>query len=161
MKQARHVAVTPSAGEIDRIRTYAVQQQIPLESVVFVAEASEHYLPRFMDKKGDLDLVLLDGKHAFPWPMVDWFYTADRLRLGGLMVLDDVPMRSVGVLAEFMKADAGWKVVESFSERTLAFEKLKHPVLDVAWHMQSWTAAPYAKRGIVARVARKVRTMFR
>jgi hypothetical protein len=53
----------------------------------------------------NLDLILLDGKHAFPWPVVDWFYTADRLKQGGLMIIDDAQMRSVGVLRDFMAAD--------------------------------------------------------
>jgi hypothetical protein len=43
--------------------------------VRFAPEASESYLPR--SEELDLYLVLLDGKHAFPWPVIDWIFTAD------------------------------------------------------------------------------------
>jgi len=138
-RKAQHTAITPSATEIDLIREYAVANYIDLTNVKFVPESSERYLPRGRDP--DLDLVLLDGKHAFPWPIVDWFFTADLLKLGGLMVVDDAQMRSVAVLAEFMRADPGWAFVRDFGEKTLVFRKTREKVLDVAWHMQPWTVA--------------------
>jgi hypothetical protein len=140
LRKARHTAITPSETEIRLIRDYAQANGIPLADVKFVAEPSEAYLPRC--DESNLDLVLLDGKHAFPWPMVDWFFTADRLRLGGLMLLDDAQMRSVAVLAEFMAADPGWQFVRSFGGKTLVFQKAREKVLDVAWHMQPWTVRP-------------------
>jgi predicted O-methyltransferase YrrM len=139
--KARHTAVTPSESEIRRIREYADANGISLADVNFVPEPSERYLPR--GDASELDLVLLDGKHAFPWPMLDWFFTADRLKKGGLMLLDDAQMRSVSVLAEFMRADPGWEFVRSFEGKTLAFRKARDKVLDVAWHMQPWTVASW------------------
>lgn len=43
--KAEHTAVTPSEGEIDRIREYAENNGIPFGTVDFVAEQSEIYLP--------------------------------------------------------------------------------------------------------------------
>jgi len=140
--KAHHTAVTPSKSEIQLIREYAHINGIGLAEVKFVSEPSERYLPHC--EESDLDLVLLDGKHAFPWPMVDWFFTADRLKRGGMMLLDDAQMRSVSVLAEFMRADPGWEFIRSFEGRTLAFRKVRDKVLDVAWHMQPWTASSWS-----------------
>jgi hypothetical protein len=139
--KARHTAVTPSEVEIRLIREYADTNGIGLADVTFVPEPSEQYLPQ--SNESNLNLVLLDGKHAFPWPMVDWFFTADRLKRGGLMLLDDAQMRSVSVLAEFMRADPGWEFVRSFGGNTLAFRKVRDKVLDVAWHMQPWTVTSW------------------
>lgn len=139
-RRARHIAITPSADEVRRIKDYAAERQIDLATVHFVEQSSEQFLPRC--DHADLDVVLLDGKHAFPWPMVDWFYTADKLRRGGIMLLDDIKLRSVKVLVEFMHADPGWEFCREFSGRTAMFRKTKDRVLDVAWHMQPWTVPP-------------------
>ena len=137
IQKTQHVAITPSETEIGLIREYASNNKIGLSSVKFVPESSELYLPR--GDETNLDMVLLDGKHAFPWPVVDWFFTADKLKRGGLMLLDDAQMRSVAILSEFMAAEPGWQFVRSFSGKTLVFRKVRDKVLDVAWHMQPWT----------------------
>jgi hypothetical protein len=98
---------------------------------------------------------LLDGKHAFPWPMVDWFYTAEKLRLGGIMLIDDVAMKSVSILADFMRVDPGWELLRDFSGKTLAFRKTRRSTHDVAWHMQPWTTiAPGSWPNLMRRINR-------
>jgi predicted O-methyltransferase YrrM len=161
IRKARHTAVTPSETEIRLIREYANSNGIKLADVNFVPEPSERYLPRC--DESDLDLVLLDGKHAFPWPMVDWFFTADRVKRGGLMLLDDVQMRSVTVLAEFMSSDPGWQFVRGFAGKTLAFRKVRDKVLDVAWHMQPWTVHSSSDKAphILQRIRRRIGRLLR
>jgi predicted O-methyltransferase YrrM len=148
LKQSDHTAITPNATEIDEIQDYAKANQIPLDRVKFVIEPSDRYLPDCEIK--DLDLVLIDGKHAFPWPIIDWFYTADRLKEGGILVLDDVQMPSVSILKDFITEDPRWQFVRSFGRRTLAVKKAAPAIHDVAWHMQ-----PY----IIRRYGRKARLM--
>jgi hypothetical protein len=91
--------------------------------------------------------------------MVDWFYTADRLRRDGLMLLDDIQMRSVSVLVDFMHSDSGWEFCQEFSGKTAMFRKTKDRVLDVAWHMQPWTviAPSAAANGFLRRTVAKLR----
>jgi hypothetical protein len=136
LRVTAHVAVTPSKAEISSISAYAADNGISLDSVRFISEPSEKYLPRC--ELDDLDLVLLDGKHAFPWPMVDWFYTADRLKQDGLMIIDDAQMRSVGVLRDFMATDPAWNLERDFGGKTLVFRKIRPLIHDIAWHMQPW-----------------------
>ncbi|MEY2538176.1 MAG: hypothetical protein QOG67_1916 [Verrucomicrobiota bacterium] len=155
---ATHTAVTPAQSEIDLIKQYATRHEISLQSVHFVPESSETYLPRC--DKGELDLVLLDGKHAFPWPTLDWFYTADRLRRGGLMIIDDASLPSVGLLADFMKADPAWDLVRDFEGKTLAFRKTRDSVHDVAWHMQPFTvrrSGNSERQNFGRRIARRIK----
>ena len=144
-----------------RIHEYARNHDIELETIRFIAEPSERYLPR--TEESDLDLVLIDGKHAFPWPVVDWFFTAEKLKCGGLMLVDDVPLRSVAILAQFMSADPGWELVHDFSGRTLAFRKIRQEVLDVAWHMQPWTVVSVARRrpGVLWRLRNSINRVLR
>ena len=133
-KQSQHIAITPGLTEIELIKEYAASNHIPLKTVHFVSRSSDQYLP-CCDVK-DLDIVLLDGKHAFPWPILDWFYTADRLRKNGLMILDDGQLGSVSVLVDFLSMDPRWQLVREFSAKTYVFRKLAETVHDVAWHMQ-------------------------
>jgi predicted O-methyltransferase YrrM len=146
IRGAKHIAITPAQSEIELITQYASEQGISMDNVRFVQEPSDRYLPRCEAEQ--IDLVLLDGKHAFPWPVVDWFFTADRLRQGGVMIIDDVHLRSVAILAEFMKLDPGWQLVRDFSAKTLAFKKLRDFVHDVAWHMQPFTVGQRSENSV-------------
>lgn len=141
LKRAQHVCVTPIQGEIDEIIAYGTTLAVDTTSTTFVCESSDTYLPRC--GLGNLDLVLLDGKHAFPFPMLDWYFTADRLARGGLMVIDDIQIKPVRIVKDFMDADPRWELVASFDHKTFAYRKLTDVIHDVAWHMQ-----PYSFVGI-------------
>jgi hypothetical protein len=152
LRGSTHIAITPSLPEINLITRYAVLNDISLDTVKFVQESSDYFLPR-CEGKG-FDLILLDGKHAFPWPIIDWFFTADKLKLGGLMIIDDAEMRPVAVLADFMKADTGWEMVRNFSGKTIAFKKKREWIHDVAWHMQ-----PYSVKSPFNRITNRLKKM--
>jgi predicted O-methyltransferase YrrM len=156
---ASHTSVTPDSTEVSEIRKYGHQADIDLSRVTFVVEASESYLPTAF---GDLDIVLIDGKHTFPWPILDWHHTAERLRVGGLMMLDDTQLRSVAILRDFLKADTmRWSFQGLLGERTALFRKVAGPIHDVAWHEHPWTALwkeprkPLHKR-VIGRLLRAV-----
>ena len=161
IRGSSHVVVTPSQSEIALITQYASQHEISLEKVRFVQESSDRYLPRCVLE--GLDLILLDGKHAFPWPIVDWFFTADRLRQGGLMIIDDVQLQSVSILGDFMRIDSGWQLIRDFSGKTLAFRKIRDSIHDVAWHMQPFSVGKRVGTkecpGILARLARRLKRL--
>jgi len=144
LRGCRHIAVTPNAEEAANIRSYAFANSISLDHVEFVLEPSENYLPRCESK--DLDLVLIDGKHAFPWPIIDWFYTADRLKQGGILVLDDIQMPSVAILKDFLMEDPRWQLELSLGRRAMAVKKISGPIHDVAWHMQPYITRRYGRK---------------
>lgn len=129
-----HFAITPNANESAAIREWAAANGIDVSRVHFVNEMSETAIPALATPA--LDLVLIDGKHAFPWPILDWFYTADRLKKGGVVILDDTPLWPVKILADFLGADTrNWRQVMR-SHKAAAFEKLVDSAHNVAWYMQ-------------------------
>src|SRR4051812_7899693 len=79
-KAARHIAIGPDEREAEAIRAFFVEHGIPTENFEFHVGISERVLP-VLDLP-QLDVVLIDGQHAFPAPFLDWFYTADQLRQG-------------------------------------------------------------------------------
>jgi len=162
--KSNHVCVTPSQTEVDRIRAYASRKEINTMRIRFVISPSDQYLPTA--DISDLDFVFIDGKHAFPWPIIDWFYTADRLKQGGVMMVDDTHMISGGILVDFMKVDPRWSLLAHFDGKTVAFKKMVPSVHDVAWHMQPYIVKALkerekSERTFSARLMRKWRKLFK
>jgi hypothetical protein len=156
---AEHTAIAPWSDEMDEIRKYAASAGIDMSRANLVAMPSEKYLPSLTNEK--FDVVFIDGHHAFPWPMLDWYYTADRLEVGGLMMLDDTELPSVDVLSAFLKEDTPrWQFVQSVA-RTDVFRKISASAHDVAWHEQPWTAGNYSarstERSIFQRIMRRLK----
>ena len=159
---AWHVAVTPNAEEGVRIKRWAIEHHLDIERLTFAPLPSEDHLP--IAHYQNLDCVLVDGKHAFPWPILDWFFTARMLRRGGFMILDDIDLWPVRQLADFLESDEPrWGCVQKF-DRSICFEKRTESIDDVAWHMQPllWKHQQrYTFRRIKAAVKRRLLARLR
>jgi hypothetical protein len=107
LKRTRHTCVVPDTRVVRRIRRYCKAAGVSLSTVKFVLERSEYALPRLATS--DYDFALIDGRHGFPAPFIDWFYIADRLRRGGVVLLDDTWIWTCHVLARFLDATPGWR----------------------------------------------------
>lgn len=137
---SRHTAISPADYEFDIIRDYCRERGIPTEQIEFVVSPSELALPSM--KLPALDLVLIDGRHGFPAPYIDWFYTAGKLKTGGHVVVDDVWVWSGQVLHDFLDAQPEWEFVTQFGGRTSIFRKTGE---GSEW--QEWTRQPLVARG--------------
>jgi predicted O-methyltransferase YrrM len=134
-----HTVVSPMALEHDRVRTWCIDRGIDLSAVRFLAAPSQEALPAL--EPSALDLVLIDGDHAFPSPFIDFYYAAGRLVEGGLLMVDDTHLRTGRVLAEFLRVDAPrWRVHTELATTTV-FERLSGPLIPPeGWLMQPWGA---------------------
>jgi predicted O-methyltransferase YrrM len=159
LRRSSHIAITPSNDEIESISEYAASHSITMNSVRFVNAASETYLPTAKIEKS-LDLVLIDGRHAFPWPMIDYFYTAPKIKEGGLLLVDDVDLPSVDMLVRFLAVDTNWKLKKRFAHRTFVFEKIGNE-LNVEWNQQRYNLLNLPKPNLIKRITRKGRKLFR
>jgi hypothetical protein len=122
LRGARHTAVMPAADEAVRIRAFCREHGIPTDDVEFVIQRSELALPAMTS--GPLDLILIDGHHGFPTPFLDWYYTADRLRVGGLLIVDDTQLWTGHTLKQFLVRQPGWQVATDFAPRSVVFRKV-------------------------------------
>lgn len=143
---AEHTVISPSASEHERIRAWCGEHGIPTGALTFVAAPSEVALPGL--EGGDLDMVLVDGCHGFPWPFLDWFYTAEKLRVGGRLIVDDTDLRTGDVLRSFLCSEKErWAHLKDF-KRTSLFEKISEDVLKGAeWTTQPWCAKRVSRLG--------------
>jgi len=126
-----HECVTVEAAEVARIRDECARRAISLGKVAFRIGPSHEVLPKLEHRP--LDLVLIDGAHGFPYPVLDWWYVAPRLRVGGLMVLDDCYMPPVAVLLDFLRSRDDWRIQKSLGRRTVVVEKLGDALPSYAW----------------------------
>jgi hypothetical protein len=124
----QHTCITPSEAEMSRIRDYCRRLNLA-ENIRFIQESSDAALPCGKDIPEKLDMVFIDGAHRFPIPIIDWYYTASRLKNGSIVAVDDYKMPSVQILFDFLSMEAEWKQVK-ISENTAFFEKLEDPFID-------------------------------
>jgi len=68
-----------------------------------IEEKSELALPRLLaDNEGQFDFVFVDGWHTFDHTLLDCFYATRLLRVGGVLVIDDVAFASVRRVVDFL-----------------------------------------------------------
>jgi hypothetical protein len=137
---ARHIAVTPDPDEERRIRAQADALGSDHSRVTFCTGPSHELLPRLEEEP--LDLVLIDGAHGFPYPILDWWYLAPRLRVGGRMLLDDAYMPPVRVVVDALRRQPGWELAETVGYRTVVVRKTEDRLPAWDWEGESLGGRP-------------------
>ena len=127
---ADHVAVTPAADEEERFRAECARRGIDGSRVSFRIGLSHEVLPTL---DGPLDLVLIDGAHGFPYPVLDWWHVASRLNVGGRMLIDDAYMPPVRALVDALRAQPHWELEEAASFRTAVVRKVADGLPSFDW----------------------------
>lgn len=142
-----HFSISPSAPEHKRIADWCNAHDISTENINFIPEPSQDVLPKL--DTGPLNLVLIDGAHAWPFPYLDWYYTADKLVVGGFMIVDDLNIITGEHLYEFLKGEeaAGrWKFIK-LKDHTAIFQKTSEELFGPnEWHSQPYLLDQHRKR---------------
>ncbi|MDD5584105.1 MAG: class I SAM-dependent methyltransferase [Candidatus Omnitrophica bacterium] len=121
LKGTQHTCVTPDKNAVVNMLAYCKQKNISVERIDFQIQRSEDALPHLQLK--DLDLVLIDGRHAFPTPFIDWYYASSGLKNGGILIIDDTNVWTGKILEEFLCLEAEWQLVKRIRERAVIFIK--------------------------------------
>lgn len=138
LKGVEHICIVPSVDEVDRIKEYCMRHRISTGKINFQIDRSENALPRL--QLNGLDLVLIDGRHAFPTPFIDWHYASAGLKGGGVLIIDDTQLWTGRILREFLLSEPEWKLKKDFS-RTAVFVKLQG-----GSHSKEWNQQPFVVR---------------
>jgi hypothetical protein len=117
----RHIAFAIE-GEDRTITELRRQSDLRAWNVIFVEGETRSTLPRY-DFEGELDLVLLDGPHAYPMPQIEFAYIYPRIRTGGWLVIDDIQIPSVHELFRFLQKESS-VVLEEVAVRTAFFRRV-------------------------------------
>jgi hypothetical protein len=140
MKGASHICVVPDAQEVEAIKEYCRRHQISSAKIQFYVDRSETVLPLL--ETPPLDLVLIDGRHAFPTPFIDWYYGTVRLKTGGILIIDDTHLLPCQILKEFLLLEPEWRLEQDFPARAAIFSKVKE-----GSHAKEWNKQPYVVQG--------------
>jgi hypothetical protein len=136
-KGSYHTVISPLAKEHERIQAWCGSHGISTERASFILATSEAVLPTM--EPTSLEIIFIDGSHCFPIPFIDWYYTANRLKVGGFVVIDDTNIRACGVLRDFLRSEKGrWEPAAEFW-RTSVFRKVAERVgVGDAFTLQPW-----------------------
>jgi Methyltransferase domain len=132
-----HTAISPAAGEHQRIKEYCERIGVDHSRVDFVVGLSDDVLPAMLGRDRVLDMAFIDGAHSFPFPEVDWYYITRALKVGGNLVLDDIPIPAVAPLFRHMSLEPNWRLDGIFDNRAASFTMLAPP------QPEDWTNQPF------------------
>lgn len=121
----KHICIMPDSGEAERVQQYCTGLGLA-KNITFLLESSDKVLACGDRIPSKLDFVFIDGAHGFPAPIIDWHYTAPRLKIGGIVGVDDFKMPSVQVLHNFLCGEEEWELVK-IMHNTSFFKKLREP----------------------------------
>jgi hypothetical protein len=121
---AEHVAITPDPEEEERIRRACREREIDDSRLTFNIGRSQDVLPALPAR--DLDLVLVDGAHGFPYPVLDWWNLAPHVKEGGRMLLDDAYLPGVAAVVDYVRSSDAWELEPPVSFRTALIRKLRY-----------------------------------
>jgi predicted O-methyltransferase YrrM len=139
-KGAVHAAVTPAGAEIAAIQAEAERLGVDLSRVTFHNAFSQDVLPSLASGEEDLDIVFIDGGHGFPDPAIDFQYLAPRLKVGGLLLIDDVDLWTGDMIVKVLRRERGWAYERKLQGRTAVFQKTA-PFCAAEWTEQPYVAA--------------------
>jgi len=95
------------------------------KTVDFILGPSQATLPSF-EHRNPYDAVLLDGPHGWPFPELEYFFFYPHIRQGGLLIVDDVQIPTVGRMADVLQEDSMW-LLELVSGKTALFRRTDAP----------------------------------
>lgn len=117
----RHIAFAIE-GENRTITELRKHSDIRNENVTVVEGETRDTLPGYKFES-ELDLVLLDGPHAYPLPQIEFAYLFPHIRVGGWLVIDDLQIPSVHELFQFLEKESS-VVLEEVAARTAFFRRV-------------------------------------
>lgn len=140
----KHYAISPFYQEHDIIKEWCNNNDIPTENTIFIVSASQEII-HSLQFDNALDMVLIDGDHAFPAPFIDWYYTADRIKRGGILIVDDTQLTTCNILHEFlMEEKTRWSCIEQTRKTSIFIKITSEPVAKGI----PWIKQPYVKKVI-------------
>jgi hypothetical protein len=148
----RHTAISPDAIEQASVRAWCASHDVAVDAVHFVAAPSQDVVHTLAPDP--VDVILIDGDHAFPAPFIDWYYTVERLRPGGALLIDDTQLATGDLLRAFLLREEGRWRLERELGKTAVFRRITvRPVVrGLWWGQQPWAAEPAQARRLGSRL---------
>lgn len=109
-----------------------------------------------------VQLALIDGPHGYPFPDLEYYYFYPLVAPGGLLLLDDTQIPSIGRMYEIIKADKMFTLLEVVDNMAF-FQRSNTPLIDPisdGWWLQGYNRNYYDELMGIARQPKKNRHGF-
>jgi predicted O-methyltransferase YrrM len=121
-----HTCFTVATGNsLERVQS---APHLRCDRVKFVVGPSQLTLARH-SFPGPLDVVLIDGPHGFPFAQMEYFYFYQRIRTGGVLVVDDIHIPTIQQMYDVLRDDKMWTHLENVLT-TAFFQRTDAPMFD-------------------------------
>jgi hypothetical protein len=106
----RHVAFTidSGTGSLVNVRSSPLFRA---ERTTIVEGPTQLTLPRYTFTE-PIQLALIDGPHAYPFPDLEYYYLYPHIEPGGTLIVDDIQIPTIHNMFEFIAADDMWSLIE-------------------------------------------------
>ncbi len=91
-------------------------------------------------------LVLLDGPHGYPFPDLEYFFFYPTIETGGLLILDDLKIPSIGRMFDIVKEEAMFEVLDVVDRNTAFLRRTSAESIDPetdSWWLQGYNRPYY------------------
>lgn len=139
---ANHTAFTLNVG--DSMLKVTTSPLFRPGSVTFVDGPTQITIPQ-MQFRDPLDMVLIDGPHGYPFPDLEYYYFYPHIRAGGLLLIDDINIPTIGRMFDILKQDDMFELLEVV-EYTAILRRTTAPTLNPLgddWWLQGYNRAHY------------------
>ncbi len=95
------------------------------KNLKFFNDYSHNVLPKLHEEGLKIDFAFIDGEHLFEYTMVDFFYIDLMLNENGYVMFDDIWMRSIQLVASFIKNNRDdYRLIDTPIKNLILFQKV-------------------------------------
>ena len=98
----RHTIVDPFQTTYWESKGINLLQMFGYNQFRLIEKGSEIALPALLDKGEKFDFAFIDGYHTFDHTLLDAFYLIKMLKIGGVLVIDDVQMPAINKCLRYL-----------------------------------------------------------
>jgi len=97
----------------------------------------------------DVDIILIDGPHGYPFPELEYFAFYKHLKPGGILIVDDIHIPSIYNFYKFLMQDDGFRS-HGVSMTTAYFQRTDSPAFNMEgddWWLQRYNVQGFPAVG--------------
>lgn len=145
-----HLSQSHTVFAVDDGSSIAQVKSSPLfnaQNTTYIEGPTQRTLPKH-DFAHKHQLVLLDGPHGFPFPDLEYYYLYPTVETGGLLIIDDLRIPSIGRMFDIIKADDMFELIEVVGGNTAFLRRTESPLINPesdSWWLQGFNRAYYTE----------------